>query len=226
MNLAAIRAELENEQTWRQNEIRFLRNQLAHIPSDLEQMKYRRALVVMLYAHYEGFCHFALLQYVRAVNQAAMMCEEATSAIVAGAWAKVFTAMETGDQKSSIFRSKLPDDTALHRFAHRRDFIEQFANFTKQAAQIPDDTVNTESNLWPIVMQKNLYRLGLDHDVFSHHDRTISRLIHRRNSIAHGGDHNGFTAKEYEDLESAVFKIMDDLMDIIMDAIQQEKYRR
>jgi hypothetical protein len=33
MNLAAIRAELENEQTWRQNEIRFLRNQLAHIPS-------------------------------------------------------------------------------------------------------------------------------------------------------------------------------------------------
>ena len=155
-----------------------------------------------------------------------MIAYEATSAIVAGAWAKVFTAIETGDQKSSIFRSKLPDDTQLHHFARRRDFIEQFVDFTKQIAQIPEDTINTESNLWPIVMQKNLYLVGLDHDVFSHHDRTISLLIHRRNSIAHGGDDNGFSAKEYEDLESAVFKIMDDLMDIIMDAIQQEKYRR
>jgi len=138
------------------------------------------------------------------------MYEEATSAIVAGAWAKVFTAMEIGDQKSNIFRSKLPDHTPRHRFARRCDFIESFANFTKQAAQIPEDTINTGPNLWPIVMQKNLYLLGLDHDVFLHHDRTMSRLIHRRNSIAHGGDHNGFTAKEYEDLESAVFKIMDD----------------
>jgi hypothetical protein len=75
-------------------------------------------------------------------------------------------------------------------------------------------------------MQKNLYLLGLDHNVFSHHDGTISHLINRRNGIAHGADRNGFTAQEYTRLESAVFKIMDDLMDIIMDALQREKYRR
>jgi hypothetical protein len=145
MNFAAIRAELENEQTWRQNEIRFLRNQLVHIPSDSEQAQFRRALVVMLYAHYEGFCHFALLQYVKEVNQAAIMCGDATPAIVAGAWSKVFTAMENGDRKSTIFRNRLPDDTQLHRFARRRDFIEQFADFAKQTTQLPEDTIDMES---------------------------------------------------------------------------------
>jgi hypothetical protein len=51
-------------------------------------------------------------------------------------------------------------------------------------------------------------------------------LIHRRNNIAHGADRNGLTVEEYEKLESAVFKIMDDLMDIVMEAMQQERYKR
>jgi hypothetical protein len=152
VNLASIRAELENEQTWRQDEIRLLRNQLANISNDSEKMQFRRVLVVMLYAHYEGFCKFALVQYIKAVNQEAIRCGEAAYAIVAGAWSKVFTAMETGDQKSSIFRNRLPDDTQLHRFARRREFVERFVDFIGLTAQISEDTIDMESNLWPIVL--------------------------------------------------------------------------
>jgi RiboL-PSP-HEPN len=180
----------------------------------------------MLYAHYEGYCKFALIQYVRAVNQASIKCEDATPAIVAGAWSKVFRVIESGDQKASIFKNSLPDDAQLHRFARRRDFIEQFSDFTKQVAQISEDTIDTESNLWPIVMQKNLYLLGLNHDVFSKHNSEIRHLINRRNNIAQGADKKGLTEKEYERLESSVFKIMDDLMDIIIEVIQNERYRR
>ena len=226
MNLPVIRAELEDEQTGRQNEMRFLRNQLANISDPSEKMQFRRVLVLMLYAHYEGFCKFALSQYLRAINRAAIRCEEATSAIVAGAWSKVFTAMERGNQKSEIFRSSLPDDAKLHRFARRRDFVEQFSEFAKQVAQVPEDTIDMESNLHPTVMQKNLYLLGLGHDVFSKHDSDILHLIYWRNNIAHGSDKKGHTENEYERLESTMFKIMDDLMDIIMEAIQKERYRR
>jgi hypothetical protein len=226
VNLPTIRAELEDEQTWRQNEMRFLRNQLANISDLSEKMQFRRALVLMLYAHYEGFCKFALLQYLKAINRAAIRCEEATSAIVAGAWSRVFTAMEIGDRKSEIFRGSLPDDAKLHRFARRRDFVEQFSEFAKQVALVPEDTIDTESNLHPVVMQKNLYRLGLNHDVFSKHDGNILHLINRRNNIAHGADKNGLTENEYGQLESTVFKIMDDLMDIVMEAIQKESFRR
>jgi RiboL-PSP-HEPN len=134
--------------------------------------------------------------------------------------------MEIGDRKSEIFRGSLPDDAKLHRFARRRDFVEQFSEFAKQVALVPEDTIDTESNLHPVVMQKNLYLLGLNHDVFSKHDGNILHLINRRNNIAHGADKNGLTENEYGQLESAVFKIMDDLMDIVMEAIQKESYRR
>ena len=43
MSLTSIRAEMENEQTWRQDEIRFLRNQLANISSHAQKMQYRRS---------------------------------------------------------------------------------------------------------------------------------------------------------------------------------------
>jgi hypothetical protein len=152
--------------------------------------------------------------------------EDATYAIVAGAWSKVFTAMELGDQKSNIFRNTLPDDTQLHRFARRREFVERFVDFVGQIAQISEDTIDMESNLRPVVLQKNLYLLGLDHNAFSRHDGTISHLINRRNNIAHGADRNGLREDDYKRLEASVFKIMDDLMDLIMDALQQEQYRR
>jgi hypothetical protein len=74
VDLASIRAELESEQTWRHDEIRFLRNQLASICGNRRKMQFRRALVVMLYAHYEGFCKFALERYVRSVNDACLEC--------------------------------------------------------------------------------------------------------------------------------------------------------
>jgi MAE_28990/MAE_18760-like HEPN len=84
VNLEEIRAELESEQTWRQDEIRFFRNQPVSLSNSSQQMQFRRALVLMLYAHYEGFSKFAFLQYVKAVNGSGVMCEEATSAIIAG----------------------------------------------------------------------------------------------------------------------------------------------
>jgi len=180
----------------------------------------------MLYAHYEGFSKFVFLQYVKAVNDSGVMCEEETSSIIVGTWERIFTALQTGDQKSSVFRSKLSNDTRLHHFARRRDFIEQFSDFSRQIVQISDDAIETESNLRPIVMKKNLYLLGLDHDVFSDHDGDIIHLINRRNNIAHELDRNGLDEREYALLESTVFKIMDDLMEIIMEAIQKQRYRR
>jgi len=61
MDLADIRAQLESELTWRQNEMRLLHNQLEFIEKYEEKKRYRKSLVVMLYSHYEGFCKTAFL---------------------------------------------------------------------------------------------------------------------------------------------------------------------
>jgi len=183
-------------------------------------------MLVMVYAHYEGFCKFALERYVKAVNDASIKCGEASAPVVAGSWRAIFSAVESGDQKSKIFKSKLPDDERLHRFARRREFVEKFRDFEELVAEVPGDTVDTESNLWPIVMQKNLYLIGLDHEAFSKHDGDISQLMRRRNNISHGLERDGLTAQKYDRIERAVCRIMDDLMTLVMDAIANELYSK
>ena len=226
MNLEAIRIELEEEQTWRQNEIRFLRNQLAGISGYNRKKQYRKSLVVMLYSHYEGFCKFAMESYLKVVNQEGVRCEDATAAIVAGSWHAVFSAVESGDKKERIFKRPLPSGDALHRLARRREFVESLPDFRATTARMPDDTVDTESNLWPIVLQKNLYRLGLQHDAFSSHDSTIRKLLNRRNDIAHGAQRDGLKSDIYLELERAVFRIMDDFMALILDSLKNTEYKK
>jgi RiboL-PSP-HEPN len=220
-----VRGELEAEQTWRRDEIRFLRNQIANMQSDAEKDKYRRSLVVMLYAHYEGFCKAALLQYVRAVNVANLRCGEAISAIVASSWIHIFKEIENADTKSRIFRALLPDDTQLHRLARRRHFIEQIDEFRQMPATLPEEAVDVEDNLSPIVMKKVLFRVGIDHDAFAYHDGDIHMLLRRRNNIAHGVERNGIDEKSYEKIETAVFAIMDDLMGLVVEAVKNESFK-
>jgi len=55
MNLAALRAELEADRAWREEEIRVFQNRGSVIEDAEELNRYRRALVLLLYAHYEDF---------------------------------------------------------------------------------------------------------------------------------------------------------------------------
>lgn len=69
MNINHIWAELEADLEWRQFELRTLANTLGSIKDRDEQDRFRRAMVVMLYAHVEGYCKLALLTYVKALNR-------------------------------------------------------------------------------------------------------------------------------------------------------------
>ena len=55
MDLDDVIAQIEEELTWRMDELRFLRNQLANIPDEKNKKRYRKTLIVMLYSYYEGF---------------------------------------------------------------------------------------------------------------------------------------------------------------------------
>lgn len=224
--LASIRAELEEDRTWRQDEIRMLRNLLASMSNEDEQKRFRRSLVLMLYAHYEGFCKVALLQYVKSINLAAIPCRDAAPAVVAATWDRIFHRLENPTRKCDIFRADLPDDTQLHRFARRRDFVGEIGTFDKVVAKVPDETVDAESNLTPLVLRKNLYRIGLDHDALDSWEGDINHLLNRRNKIAHGQERDGLTALEYERVEKAAFRVMEGVMDLVMQAIQQQVFRK
>lgn len=226
MNLAELRAELELDRAWREDEIRAFQNWGAALTDDEELKRYRRALVLLLYAHYEGFCKFALTLYVSAVNQVGISCGEATCAIAAASLADLFHDLRDPEKKCDLFRRELPHDAKLHRFAREREFIERTAEIDKHPINIPDGVVDTESNLSPLVLRKNLYRLGLPHDQFEDQDGEIHKLLNIRNEISHGSLKEGVDKKLYEELRTATSTIMSGLGAGVMKALSDRAYAR
>lgn len=227
MNLPDIHAQLEEELSWRWAEMRLLRNQLGYIADGFNKGRYRKALVVMLYSHFEGFCKTAFSIYVTAINQEQLLCAEANDFIAAASLADVFDAYENRDKKCQLFRKSLPDDAKLHRFARQVDFVVALSDLPNKPVNIRvDSIVDTESNLNPVVMNKILYRLGLPHDAFAAQVGAIHRLLERRNNIAHGAEKGVIAQKDYESLEVAAYDVMSALIRMIVDALGRQAFRR
>ncbi|HXL21340.1 MAG TPA: MAE_28990/MAE_18760 family HEPN-like nuclease [Candidatus Dormibacteraeota bacterium] len=226
MNFAQLYAELEADRAWREEEVRTFQNRGAKLDNENDRRRYRRALVLLLYAHYEGFCKFALTLYASAVNRSGISCGKASYAIAAASLADLFRDLRNPEKKSSIFRRVLPEDAKLHRFAREHEFIELAAELEKRPVNIPDDAVDTESNLTPVVLRKNLYRLGLPHDKFDSHKSEINKLLGVRNGISHGSLKDGVEEKLYRELRSATYSIMSGLSTDLMKALHDSAYRR
>jgi len=216
--------ELYRDFDWRWDELRRLNNLLSLEPNEEEREGLRKSLVIVLYAHFEGFCVFALEHYLAEVNHAKVRCSEAQSSVVAGSWEKLFNAMEHGDAKCRIFIKPLPSDEKLHRHWRRRHFVEEITRFFALPVHMDDDLIDTESNLKPEVLQRNLFLLGLDHSFVNPYAATIQNLLGRRNRLAHGEDRRGVAAKEYAEYEDAVFEICYQLIEFLELAQRDKKY--
>jgi len=203
--------QLEEEFAWRTEEILFFQNQCSVIEQDELRDKFRRALVLLLYSNFEGFCNFSFSLYVAAINQEGIECKEANFAIAAASMSDVFASLRDGTKKAKEFINDNPDDTKLHRFARDREFIERAFEIMGRKISIPENVVNMESNLKPVVLRKNLYRLGLPHDQFSTLEPEISKLLELRNKIAHGETKLGVSEKLYEQLRSSALHVMTEI---------------
>ncbi|MBM3766797.1 MAG: hypothetical protein FJW32_15520 [Acidobacteria bacterium] len=225
MNLPDLNAQLESELAWRQDEIRFFQNRGTTLTEE-EQDQYRRAVVLVLYAHFEGFCKFAFDLYRTAINGEQIACHDASPAVAAAGWARLFKELRDPSTKCAEFRHALPDDSKLHRFARDREFMERRVEFGRLHVTIPDDFVDTESNLKPVVLRKILYRLGLPYDQFSQHEGKIDRLLRVRNKIGHGEMRSGVTARDYGELRAIVFEIMEAIKRQVLESLQQNHFLR
>lgn len=67
MTADELRAALEMELAWRQEELAFFKNQLNEIPENNKD-RYRKSLVLILYSHMEGFIKICLQTYIQYIN--------------------------------------------------------------------------------------------------------------------------------------------------------------
>ena len=138
----------------------------------------------------------------------------------------MFRDLRDPSKKCDEFRRALPDDTKIHRFARDREFLERTDDFGQKPVTIPDLLVDTESNLTPVVLRKNLYRLGFSSNQFDQFEGNINRLLMTRNRIAHGESSSGVDAKTYTDLHTIVFEIMAEVTMQVTQALNGRLYLR
>ena len=225
IDLAAVRSEIEQEREWREKELRSLKNLITQIRATEDQNVTRKALVVMLYAHFEGLTKALFTIYVNALNGLEIRISSAHSALAAAALADLFKALRNPNSKCKVFQHTLPQDVKLHRYARDREFLERTANFGAKALKIePDLVVDTESNLKPVVLRKILFQLGLDPDVVAPWEGHVNQLIKRRNDVAHGTARDGIDVKDYDALEKAVKDVVDALVAALTTALTSQAY--
>ena len=226
MDYEKISAELEEEYTWRYQELVFLENLEANIESDTSRKKYRKSLIVMLYSHFEGFCKFAFTYYITSINDQQCIRSTLKPPLIAASMNNEFTAYDDLDRKCKIFKRTLPDDTKLHRFSRRHDFVCAFNDFLKAIAEIPDTVVDTDSNLTPTVLKKTLFRLGFDISIADQYKDPINQLLSYRNGVAHGngGIANGINRNDYSRIKESTLSVIESIKEIVAHALRDEDF--
>lgn len=217
--------QIESDRSVRESEIRLVGNIARRTPNETERNMLFRTSVLLTYSHLEGFCRFALSAYLSAINAMSLSSKDASLAIVAASMSEIFAALRHPQTKHEFFGNALPDDTKLHLVAREREFIENFQAAMLRPVKLPDDLIDTESNLKPIVLMKNLFKLGLDYKLVEPHRATVNKLLGVRNAIAHGDSLKVPKEEEIDDYVATTFGVMSFVQREVYTALKEGTFR-
>jgi hypothetical protein len=187
MSVADLRAELEEDLLWRQTELRSLRNLLIGKKSrDGWAGNELRVLMVMQYAHLEGFTRHALAVYLRGIAASNFTISELSPPLATSALLGEILALRNPLVAESL--SEMPEKL-LRRAKKEVELVSKMrAMQNEQAAFNEDDVISLEMNIGSDVLKRTLYRLGIDlGEIEESHYKAIDFVKNQRNVVAHGG---------------------------------------
>nr|VFK52452.1 MAG: hypothetical protein BECKTUN1418F_GA0071002_100844 [Candidatus Kentron sp. TUN]VFK52980.1 MAG: hypothetical protein BECKTUN1418E_GA0071001_101144 [Candidatus Kentron sp. TUN] len=225
MNLESFRAQMEAEIQWRKEEIIFLDNIQRSLEKDEDRKKIRRSILCIIYAHIEGFIKFAFSLYVDEINKEKLTCSDVKPVIAAAAFHKEFNALKNEDKKSEIFKKELPDNSHLHRLSREIEFIERINEYYNYTISIPDEFLNTRSNVGKDVIEKLLFQVGLEYEDLKDICPPLNRLLKARNDIAHGNRKLGIEDKDYDAFMKCLDSVIKSISRRIIKAYEKEEFR-
>lgn len=206
---------LEQDLDWRFEELALLKKQIILQGENPTASKtLLRAIWAMLYAHYEGFCKFALnvcMEQIEQSFEARQQCKE-----------KVLLLSLEGEVRK--FRS----DTSTNGCF--RFFAQTFKSLLAGPVQFERDkktnefVIKGESNLYPDLLTENCEDLCLSHSYADQYSKRLWILVDRRNKIAHGRNAVVKDLNEYQEYEDAATAVMYDLALSIIDLLSKKHY--
>jgi hypothetical protein len=220
---AELRAQLEEDLAWRLDELRHLRNDLlGNVEPDNWPVSAIRAILVMQYAHLEGFTRNAFSLYVTAINARRLHSMDLHTNLFASALIPEFDALRlgSGEQESE-------DGRLTRRARSQVSFIQRFRQLSQGILSIdPDAAVSMEMNFGTDVLRRTLYRLGIpETEVSKSYYQSLEFVRRARNDIAHGSRRERIPPGLFEAHRSKCEQFMKDLARLITTAAVHEWYR-
>jgi len=217
--------DLEQDRAIRETEIRLIERYFAETEDENERKSLGRTLVLLTYAHLEGFTKFALITYAEVINGMKLACHDAALPLVAASLNRVFAALRDVNSKHEMFKDA-PSDHAVHLQARQLRFIEGYDSVMAQVVNIPDSAIDTGQNLDARMLKRALFQLGLNYPAIEEHHDTLNRLLGERNAIAHGDILKRPKATDIEAYLSMTFKVMLFIQQEIFQALNTGAYVR
>ncbi|MFJ8782905.1 MAE_28990/MAE_18760 family HEPN-like nuclease [Streptomyces sp. NPDC102476] len=224
MNISELRLELEEDLAWRLEELRHLRNcLLGGSAVDQWEAKSMRAILVMQYAHLEGFTRNALSMYVDLINELGLLAHEVHPQLLASALAAEFKELTAASADPA-----LESEGKLTRRAKSHvSFLGRLRELSNSPLSIAAElAVSTEMNLGNDVLRRNLYMLGIPEDRVERSQYVAIEFVKTtRNDIAHGSRKEVIKAGLFEAHRKKCEQFMSDLARIITTAASEEWFR-
>jgi hypothetical protein len=184
VNVSDMRAQLESDILWRLDEIRHLRNLLLQGEEpDRASVYSLRAILVMQYAHLEGFTRTALSLYIDAINNQGLPAKSLRPELLAAALSGEFDMLRRGAATSG------DEGKMTTRARHQVAFVQRLQELSEGPISIAAEVaVSMEMNLGSDVLKKCLVALGISVDKVRRDQYTAIDFVKNvRNDIAHGG---------------------------------------
>lgn len=199
--------KLEQDLQWREAEL--IQLKLQAIEAEEGTVRHQallRALWTMLYAHYEGFCKFALDTYLDALTELQPRRIDCKKQIAALSMTSQFKGLQ-GDLSNE----------------NCANFVHEFSAILNQSVEFNFEFA-TQGNLHPKELLKNYQCVCLPSDPIEDNQHILEALVSRRNAIAHGRNAPVKNFEEYEEHEEAAFTVICGLAIAIIEALEQKQY--
>ena len=213
---------LDDDLGWRKVEI----SNLLLIAKNTNEEVILKSIILLLYAHWEGYIKQSSKYYIRYLNEKNLRLGTLTGNFKA--FAIKGNVSQCIDGKNSL------------NLANEINFINRFLKLDTRNFIVPVDTTNpsekavidTESNLKPKVFKNIISILGLNYcEAIETRERYIdSHLLGNRNQIGHGNKYRSIhpdfnlEIKDVEKLKDIIFSIIDNFRDELLEHSRCEYY--
>ena len=218
--------ELEHELLERTDELSKIENffdMYANSSSDVLSGIMRKSLILLLYAHFEGYCKQAFQFYIVYINRKQLPLNCVKHGIIAANLNAEFQKLfDTNHKPISI--TTLSNDGSIQLHGRKRNFLIECENITARMTNLDESIINTEANLKPDVLRKILFQLELDCSIIDAYQGEIHRLVNIRNSYAHGERSRYPSQSEYNDYKLAALTTMNNIKNIVEKAFYEQAY--